>query len=277
MPLPETFQFHQGSLQDYADCPRRFQLRYELMQPWPGLITDAPLEFEQHLQRGTELHHLAHQYAHGIDERQLSAIVSQDPTLSRWWSTFLEKPPAGLPHTARHAEVVLSAPLAGRRLVAKLDLLAVDSGQKMVVVDWKTVRKRPSRKNLAKRMQTLVYRFLAVEAGATFFGDRRPSPEEVEMVYWFAEQGGDSERFPYDAVQHRTAGARLAELIIEITGRRSEHWPLTTDVRHCRFCNYRSLCDRGVKAGFLTELTDEFETPAFESMVDLEQIAEVEF
>ena len=88
MPLPETFQFSQGSLQDYADCPRRFQLRWVLMQPWPGLITDGPSEFERHLQRGAELHHLAHQHARGIDVERLSAMVAHDHTLGRWWQTF---------------------------------------------------------------------------------------------------------------------------------------------------------------------------------------------
>jgi CRISPR/Cas system-associated exonuclease Cas4 (RecB family) len=277
MPLPETFQFSQGSLQDYVDCARRFQLRYVLMQPWPGLITDAPLEFEQHLQRGAELHHLAHQYTEGIDIDRLSAIVAQDHTLSRWWQTFVDHPPSGLPPAERRAEVVLAAPLAGYRLLAKLDLLAIDPGRQMVIVDWKTAHRRPSRSSLAQRMQTLVYRYLAIEAGATFFGGQHPPPEAAEMVYWFAEQGGECERFPYDAAQHEAAHHRLTELVNEIIGLRAEVWPLTPDARHCRFCKYRSLCERGVKAGFLEELEDEIESPDFEVALDLEQIAEVEF
>jgi hypothetical protein len=52
---------------------------------------------------------------------------------------------------------------------------------------------------------------------------------------------------------------------------------LTPDARQCRFCKYRSLCERGVKAGFLEELEDEVESPDFEATLDLEQIAEVEF
>ena len=70
-PLPERFQFSQNSLQDYVDCPRRFQLRYVLMQPWPGLITESPFDFEQHWRRGRDFHHLAHQHALGIDSKTL--------------------------------------------------------------------------------------------------------------------------------------------------------------------------------------------------------------
>ncbi|MBU0705004.1 MAG: PD-(D/E)XK nuclease family protein, partial [Chloroflexi bacterium] len=31
-------------------------------------------------------------------------------------------------------------------------------------------------------------------------------------------------------------------------------YPLTTDERHCRYCRYRSLCQRGVEAGPLDEM-----------------------
>ena len=55
MTLPSEFQFTQGKLQDYVDCPRRFQLRHVLMQPWPALITDEPDQFDLHIQRGAEL------------------------------------------------------------------------------------------------------------------------------------------------------------------------------------------------------------------------------
>jgi CRISPR/Cas system-associated exonuclease Cas4 (RecB family) len=277
MPLPESFQFSQGNLQDYVDCPRRFQLRYVLMQPWPALITDAPAEFERHVQRGAEFHHLAHQFAQGIDRDRLFSIVMQDRIVSQWWRTFLENPPAGLPSVARQSEVVLSAPLAGHRLLAKLDLLAVDPGQQMVIVDWKTVHKQPTRTHLSQRMQTLVYRYLAVESGTTLFGGRQPQPDQVEMVYWFANHGGETECFSYDLAQHSTVKDHLTRLATEIASLRTEIWPLTPDDRHCRFCKYRSLCERGVKAGFLDELTDEIALPDIQIMVDLEQIAEVEF
>ena len=45
-PLPQDYQFSQGSLQDYVDCSRRFQLRYLWMQPWPSLVVDEPQEAE---------------------------------------------------------------------------------------------------------------------------------------------------------------------------------------------------------------------------------------
>jgi len=278
-PLPETFQFSQSSLQDYVDCRRRFQLRYVLMQPWPALIADAPWDLEQSMQRGAALHHLAHQHALGLDAGALAATI-HDETLARWWQTFLSHPPAGLPQAIRRPELVVGAPLAGNRLVAKFDLLAADPGERLVVVDWKTVQRRPSRAVLARRLQTRVYRALAVEAGAAFFGNHPPRPEQVEMVYWFAEQAGAAERFAYDADQHAAALESLARLIAEIAQMDGEIWPLTPDVQKCSFCNYRSLCERGVKAGFMEGLDDVVE-PSEQIMnvenLRLEQIAEIEF
>jgi CRISPR/Cas system-associated exonuclease Cas4 (RecB family) len=273
-PLTEAFQFSQNNLQDYVDCPRRFQLRYVLMQPWPNLITSSPLDFEEQMQRGTRLHHLAHQYALDLDVATLEDTIV-DETLKEWWHTFLHHPPPGLPQGIRAPEVNLSAPLAGYRLMAKIDLLAADPGQCLVVVDWKTVYHPPSTAVLKKRLQTIVYRYLAVEAGATFNDGQQPRPEQVEMIYWFAQQGGEIRRFSYDARKHRAARETLTTLVDEITAQRDPIWPLTSDERRCRFCNYRSLCERGVTAGFLQDLDDDLDLPGFE--IDLEQIAEVEF
>ena len=274
MPLPDASQFSQGKLQDYADCPRRFQLRYVLMQPWPALIAEPAGELDRHIQRGVDFHRLAHQHALGLGVERLTETI-HDETLARWWQTYVAHPPLNLPTSLRRAEAMVSAPLAGLRLVAKFDLLAVEPVERLVIVDWKTVSKVPSRTTLAQRLQTRVYRYLAVEAGADFNGGQRPPPEQVTMVYWFAQSGGDTQRFAYDEAQHAADGAYLASLVEQIAGHRETIWPLAPDERRCRFCNYRSLCDRGVTPGFLEELEDDLEPVELE--IDLEQIAEIEF
>lgn len=274
MPLPDTFQFSQGSLQDYVDCPRRFQLRYLLMQPWPALITDDPTKFEQQMQRGADFHRLAHQRTLGLPPERIAEMIHDD-RVAQWWRTYLTNPPTSLPEAVRRAEVVVAAPLGGYRLVAKFDLLAVEPLQRFIIVDWKTSQKRPRRTTLIQRLQTRVYCYLAVEAGAAFNADRRPEPKQVEMIYWFANHGGATERFVYDAGQHLADARYLTDLITEIAARDEEIWPLTPEDRHCRFCNYRSLCDRGVKAGFLDDLEEDLEPDEIE--IDLEQITEIEF
>jgi hypothetical protein len=171
--------------------------------------------------------------------------------------------------------VVLTAPLAGYRLVATIDLVAAEPGHKVTVVDWKTVLKRPSRANLGRRLQTRVYPYMVVEAGSAFNRGERPEPQQVEMVYWFAAFDGATECFPYDGEQYVADGEYLTQLISDIANRREATWPLTTDERRCRFCNYRSLCERDVGPGFLEDLDEDLELPEIE--VDLEQVAEIEF
>jgi CRISPR/Cas system-associated exonuclease Cas4 (RecB family) len=281
--LPTNFQFSQASLQDYVDCPRRFQLRYVLQLAWPAQEIEPALENEQHMQQGAAFHRLVHRYALGIPAEDLSRTI-QEPDLRRWWHNYLERGPQELPET-RYPEVVLSAPLGDCRLVARYDLVAVDSGRRAVILDWKTSRKRTKREYLAERLQTKVYPYLLVQAGAHLNGDQAIAPEQVEMIYWFADYPEEPARFGYDTAQYEAEEAYLTALVEEIVGLGDEDFPLTVQEQRCKFCPYRSLCRRGVRAGTLDEVLDEAldaiiegEADAGDAFdIDFEQIAEVEY
>jgi hypothetical protein len=304
MTLPTDFQFSQGSLQDYVDCPRRFQLRYIQRLAWPAVEAEPPLENERHLQQGAAFHRLVHQHVLGLSPQRLSSTIT-DEDLSRWWHNYLESAPVD-PSASLYPEVVLSAPVSGHRLVAKYDLIALmaEGLRPSLILEWKTSRKRPQRKWLAERLQTRVYPYLLVRAGSHLLeigdgglemGAWRPfQPEQVEMLYWFANFPGDPERFPYDAAQYEADDHYLASLIEEIKelalspvlspveglskGLGDGDFPLTTQERRCRYCPYRSLCRRGVRAGTFDEAEDDM-TPEDLSQLDFdfEQIAEIEF
>ena len=281
MTLPTDFQFSQGSLQDYVDCPRRFQLRYIQRLAWPAVEAEPALENERHLQQGAAFHRLVHQHVLGLSPERLSSTMTAnfDEDLSRWWHNYLESAPADLA-ASLYPEVVLSAPVSGHRLVAKYDLIALmgEGLRPSLILEWKTSRKRPRRKWLAERLQTRVYPYLLVRAGSHLNEGRPFRPEQVEMVYWFANFPEDPERFPYDAAQYKEDGAYLASLIEEIKGLGDEDFPLTAQERRCRYCPYRSLCQRGTRAGAFEEAKDE---PGwgddFEIALDFEQIAEIEY
>jgi CRISPR/Cas system-associated exonuclease Cas4 (RecB family) len=292
MTLPPDFQFSQGSLQDYVDCPRRFQLRYLLRLAWPAVEAEPPLENERHLQQGAAFHRLAHQHTLGIAPERLSRAAT-DADLRRWWHNYLERGPEGLP-ALRYPESVLSAPAGGYRLVAKYDLIAVDpseeftpsrgeelrasAGQRAVIVDWKTSRKRPRKRWLAERLQSRVYPYLLVRAGAHLNAGQPLEAEQVEMVYWFADFPKEPARFAYDTARYEADEGYLTLLIEEIGGLVDEGWPLTTQERHCKYCRYRSLCRRGVRAGALDEIEDESELDeGLGVSLDFEQIAEIEY
>jgi len=290
MTLPTDFQFSQGSLQDYVDCPRRFQLRYLLRLAWPAVEAEPALENERHLQQGAAFHRLAHQHVLGLSPERLSSMAA-DKDLCRWWHNYLNSAPADLAES-RYPEIILSAPVRGHRLVARYDLIALIRGlgrrpspieraspiEKAVILEWKTSRKRPRRRWLAERLQTRVYPYLLVRAGSHLNEGRPFQPEQIEMIYWFANFPEEPERFSYDAAQYDADGHYLASLVEEIKSLGDDDFPLTTQERRCRYCHYRSLCQRGVRAGPFDEAESEPEEDGdFGISLDFEQIAEIEY
>lgn len=256
--MPVTL-FSASSLQDYVTCPRRFQLRYVLGWAWPAPETARPAEQEEYIWLGRELHRLIHQHLLGIPVEQLSPMV-QHPALERWWHAYLAFVPRLRPLRVL-PEITLSTPLAGQRLVARFDAIAVadqpnTSDARVVILDWKTYRRRPSREWLAARLQSRVYPVVLLQAGTAVMGAGGPS--DVEMWYWFAAHPLNPERLRYSAAAYRADIAYLENLVAEIAQRiaamastdiAEEVWPLTEDERECRYCTYRSLCRRGVVAG----------------------------
>ena len=289
MTLPTDFQFSQGSLQDYVDCPRRFQLRYLLRLAWPAVEAEPALENERHLQQGAAFHRLAHQHTLGIAPERLSSAAT-GAALRRWWRNYLERGPDDLP-AIRYPEIVLSAPVGGYRLVARYDLVAVDLERRAVIVDWKTSRKRPRKRWLAGRLQSQVYPYLLVRAGSHLNAGQPFEPEQVEMVYWFADFPDETARFAYDTARYEDDEAYLTLLVGQVANLSNSpppvgqvanlsnsSFPLTTQERHCKYCRYRSLCQRGVRAGALDEIEDELELDEGLSIsLDFEQIAEIEY
>ena len=276
MTLPTDFQFNQGNLQDYVDCPRRFYLRYVRRLAWPAVEVEPALERERHLQQGATFHRLAHQHALGLLPERLSSMIT-DEDLSRWWRNYLESGPVDLP-ASHYPEVVLSGPVSGHRLLAKYDLIAVDPGQGAVIIDWKTFHKRRRRERLAARLQTRVYPYLLVRAGSHLNEGQPFQPVQIEMVYWFANFPDNPERFSYNAAQYKGDEAYVRSLIEKIKGLGDEDFGLTVQEGRCPYCRYRSLCQRGVRAGTFEEAEEQLEPEdALGISLDFEQIGEIEY
>jgi len=273
MSLPAHFIFTQSNLQDFAECRRRFQLRYLDRLAWPAIESEPALENELRLNDGNRFHRFVHQHQIGIPGENISRMA-QEAGLSVWWQNYLANQPVGVPEQ-RWPEFAISSPFEGYRLSAKYDLLAVAPGERMVIVDWKTSIRQPKREWLTERLQTRVYPFLLVEAGATLNGGREVHPDQIEMIYWYAEFPGQEIRFPYSASQYRQDREVLAGLIGTIARLAVDEFPLTTDKRRCLFCPYRSLCDRGGSAGEAADWEDRWEGDQGDA--PLEQITETEF
>ena len=271
MSLPEEFVFSQSALQDYIDCPRRFELRYLLDVRWPALETASALEHETHMLKGQEFHRLLHQHAVGIPAQTLEATL-RDDEIRAWWEQYLHWQ-AALP-AKRFPELTLTAPIGETLLMAKYDLVTRLPDGSFLIVDWKT-GKAQRRGLLAMRMQTLVYPYVLARAG-DWLNDNKPiPPERIKMVYWFAE-ASETVEFSSNAEKLRVDEDQLTSIIGEISAR--FEFPLTHELRQCRFCPYRSLCERGERAGDLQELiADGEEDDSGKITFDLDDIEEVSF
>ena len=113
--------------------------------------------------------------------------------------------------------MTLSAPIGNHRLVAKYDLVAVQEN-KAIIYDWKTYAKRPRDEWMSARWQTRVYRSLLIQAGAHLNNGNKPfEPEQIEMIYWYADFPSDPTRFKYDANQFKRDWSAIEKVVEEIS------------------------------------------------------------
>jgi hypothetical protein len=287
--LPADFVFSQSNLQTFTTCPRRFWLAYVQRLPWPA-VEASPVQEAEYVMRLGELFHRALQRAEAGIPPELVAAQLEDP-LDSWFAAYLQHRPRDLPTSTVLTESVLSMPLQvggderAFRLLAKFDLLAIEPGQRIVIMDWKTSRKRTEAHFLRQRLQSQVYPYLVVETSASMpWGP--VEPEQVEMRYWFTAAPDDPVRLRYDAAQHAANHQLIHRLITQIiSGTGEDDYPMLPDTeanraRQCAYCAYRSRCDRGITPGDLDAI-DDFEEMVLEVdpnlAVSLDDVAEIAF
>ena len=276
MKIPANFAFSQNNLQDYVDCPRRFELRYLEKLAWPAIRSEPILAVERHMLLGERFHRMIQQHQSGLSADLVGATASE-PELVEWWQAYLSAAPDPLPER-RWVEHTLSAPFGNYRLIAKYDLLAIAPGERAVIVDWKTSLRKPKRALLSRRIQTRLYPFLLAEAGKLLNNSVTFKPEQIELVYWFTADPSNPEHFPYSADQFDQDRKFLQDLIADVVNASETNFPLTSDERMCRYCNYRSLCDRGERASEMEDdVADEEGSDSSGFDLDFEQISEIAF
>lgn len=274
--LPENFQFTQSNMQDYLTCPRRFDLRHRQHLQWPAEESAPVQETERRMKLGSDFHWLAHQHALAMPLPALTALAENDPSpeLGAMWQNYLAHRPAELSADGVRLfpEVTLATKLGGFRLAAKFDLLAALPDGRVLIVDWKTNLRRPRAGHLRARAQSRVYPFVLARAAESLLG-APVAPDAITMLYWFTAAPTDPEIIRYDETQFTADERYLADIIAEIAA--AGAFPLTNDERRCRFCTFRSFCERGDVAGPLDEFEDDF---SFDDLdLDWEQVSEIAF
>jgi hypothetical protein len=272
MPINSSV-FSQASLQDFVDCPRRFELRYQRRLLWPAVESEPVVENERRKRLGERFHRLAQQRLLCFPA-DLLEIRAEEGELVGWWQAFLDcEWSSPLPGVRTYPEIVLSAPFAAGRLVAKYDLVLIthQPALRLQIVDWKTSQYLPPRSTLMKKLQTRVYPFLLKKAGSTLAGGSF-LPEQVDMVYWYSAYPETQHRFPYSQEQYEQDEVYLLGLVEQIDKMTGGVFPMAEDESACLWCTYRSLCDRGIQAGDLSAMQSSGGMPA-----DIDDILDFDF
>lgn len=276
--LDPAFHFSQYNLQDFVDCPRRFELRHLRKLQWPAAQSLPVLEQEERMARGERFHRLVQQYINGIPADKIEEHIP-DPILLAWWHNFMDSDPLSPLPPRRLAEYTLSAPFLGYRLLAKYDVLACTPGETLSIMDWKTAEVRPGSESLRAKVQSRLYPFLLALGGERLNGGSVPNPEQVQMTYWFAAFPEQPEVIAYNNTIFKRDRDFLAALIEDVFARAAVgDFPMTDHLKRCEYCQYRSFCERGIEAGAIEELDDESlleNDPGFS--IDFEQIGEIAF
>ena len=288
MPTPERqLSFSAHSLQAYVDCARRYELSYLEELKWPAVESEPLLQSERHMVDGRRFHEMVHRDVLGISVPVPDS--AKDADISRWWNSFMVQRPADV-DGERFAEKTLIGTIGvstgvstgGSTIVATCDLIVIGNGEtqgsrRARIFDWKTWRRRHTREWLADRLQTRIYPYLLVQAGAALADGKPLTPDEIEMVYWYSNFSNEPEVFAYNEEQYRQDEAYLGGLVDEILSREAGTFELTTDEKKCMFCVYRSFCDRGGVAGYLDDGDLESEEEAPSQLGDLDDYEAIAF
>jgi RecB family exonuclease len=276
MALPSNFQFSQASLQDFTDCKRRFYYRYIEHLSWPALESEPAIENERFMQQGAAFHQLVHQYILGIPEDRLAAIAEAEG-FSEWWTNFIIQIPFDKKDQL-FPESGLTTVIDQIRLQAKFDLVVNQKDGKFTIFDWKTSRKRPTRDRMLSRLQSKVYPYVLAQSGRNINQGQDITPGQITMIYWYPNFPDNPEVMQYNRVQFQEDESYLTNLIEKIVNLDGiASFDLTLNEHNCRYCVYRSLCDRGKSAGDLEEDNGLLEKEDFDIDIDFDQIAEIEY
>ena len=267
----------QSNLQDFSECPRRFELKIIDNISWPAAYLEPLSQLEQATDIGNKFHQLCHQFFTGIDQDSLSHTIS-NPDLKIMWekfSTFAKD----LQDENRFSEIILSTPFLGHQLIAKYDLLLKTNYGKFIIYDWKTSSRKPTRTLLSQRYQTFLYPFIFVKSGNSIFNSEQTFPKNISMNYWYPMSSDPEETFPYSDTLYSENTAHLTQVISQIDGyiNSGKPFPLTNDRKLCGKCVYRSLCERGIQASKLDLFTEIDGEDLSGVYFDLDNISEIEF
>lgn len=265
--------FSASMLQDFADCPRRFELKYLRRQLWPAIPAEPIQKFERMMELGRQFHTLANQYFSGVPADNILHVI-QDPTLRTWFNHFTEFKQQ-LTAERAYSEFQLSGLIGSNRFTAVYDLIQFSGDGKIAIFDWKTSTHPPRSEQYHRRMQSLVYPVLLANNLDQLKSEKNGGNNElITMTYWFPAYPENPISLEFNT-QDTLENSQLIKRITDEIQKRIDgsDFPRTEELKLCKFCMYRSMCERGISAGSIddeSEISADFIEIDFDALQDLD-------
>ncbi len=277
MNTPDNFKFSASNLKDYLDCPRRFELRYLMFLEWPAIQSEPVLEREGFIEDGKTFHRIIYQHFCGIPAEKLTPFIKGN-NLSKWWRSFTIHQPHLLVDGKRMPEFKVIVPFEGFILTGQFDLLIRTPENRMVIYDWKTTSGKPNLPAMRRRIQSRLYPLLISIIGQETLSMYSCTPDDIEMVYWFPDSPENPIYLNYSNYQFQEDTSFFKSLLNEIAVTEPGHFLMTPEEKRCLYCQYRSLCNRGVSSGDWNQNEESFNLDLDASIeIDLDLIPEIEY
>jgi hypothetical protein len=236
----EHHYFSQYGLQLFQSCPLRFQRRYFEGLTWK-LNRLANPDVLQGQEQGRRFHLLAERYFLGIPTG--IEKMPKEKRLHLWMEALKRFVPV-VQENQYFPEFELRLNKGPLKLQGKYDLIRVDQERNITIFDWKTEEKVLSPSKIQRSFQTILYRFLMVEAGSAVLGETI-QPQNVHMIYWQPNHPGEAIKLSYTDALYDQDKRFLENLIGEIKGFDFDAYDKEeTDRKVCKYCEYHSICHK---------------------------------
>ncbi len=276
MPELNNFIFSSHNMQEFLDCERRFELKYLLKQSWPAPQSEPVLEVEKRIRIGREFHFMIHQYLSGISLSDL-LHMNIEPELKRWLGQF-EAFYGNYSFIDHYSEHSITSPFMDYFLTAVYDFIGLAENSKLIIADWKTSHLPPRKERIEKTVQSFLYQYLAFENRQQLFGHTDIGFGDIEMIFWNSIHPNDIVTLPYSEKQHEKNQESLIQIIEKIISLPMGKFSKTDNLKKCAYCQYRSLCQRGIKAGLYDQDQDEvLEMDTLISEINFDESAEIPY
>lgn len=217
--------FSAASLQDYQDCPLRFELRYIRQLRWPAR------EGTEAMETGNQVHRMVQQALLGFPRDLLPAVIADFETVDVL--QLIDRLTSELGDAKRFVEHSVSLRFNDVDYTGKFDLLYILPDNNALIFDWKTdLHFRPE--SFDDRVQTRLYLWMAQR----LYGCPVATLKVVSL------RDGRMRTIQADMAKISTYEREIDALVREITAIEPGAFQQTTDVVRCRYCTYKHYCRR---------------------------------